>query len=77
RKSIVSISELYNPFAAAKKKETLIDAKNVIAFKIDLRIVCKCHGTSFGPVNGEAASHSGDDNIIDDEGKLTREGKDI
>ena len=42
-----------------------------------MRIICIYFGYSFDLVNGEAASHSGDSKVIGDEGKLTREGKDM
>lgn len=77
RKFTVSSSESCNPSTAAKKKTTYSEAKNVIAFKIDVRIVCCYNGVNYELVNGEAACHSGDDKIVQDEGKLTREGKDI
>ncbi|CAO3675477.1 unnamed protein product [Rhizopus stolonifer] len=70
-------SESCNPSTAAKKKTIYSEAKNVIAFKIDVRIVCCYNGVNYELVNGEAACHSGDDKIVQDEGKLTREGKDI
>lgn len=70
-------SESCNPSTAAKKKTTYSEAKNVIAFKIDVRIVCCCNGVNYELVNGESACNSGDDKIVQDEEKLTREGKDI
>lgn len=53
------------------------EARNVIGFKIDIRIIFNYNGSSHDLVNGEAAFHSADDKTVQDEGKLVREGKDM
>lgn len=60
-----------------KKKATSNQSKNVGSFKIDIRIVFYYNSITYDLVNGEAACHSGDDKVVEDERKLTREGKDM
>lgn len=60
-----------------KKKAAYDQSKNVVSFKIDIRIVFYYNGTTYDLVNGEAACHPGDDKVVEDKGKLTREGKDM
>lgn len=53
------------------------DSKSVIAFKIDIRIVYQRNGIAYDLVNAEAARHEGNSKIVQNEGKLIREGKDM
>ncbi len=70
-------SESCNQFTSINKSELYHQSKNVIPFKIDIRIVYNHEDTDSNLVNGEVACHDGDDKAVADEGKLTREGKEI
>ncbi|KAL9553412.1 hypothetical protein MBANPS3_003297 [Mucor bainieri] len=59
------------------KKEMYTGKDNIIAFKIDIRFVVDHNGTEIDVASGEVAKHDGNKKVIDDEGKLCREGKDI
>lgn len=51
--------------------------RGVKTFKIDVRILYKIEGQKFELVNDEISRYRRYDKIIDDSGKLPREGKDI
>ncbi|CAO3655779.1 unnamed protein product [Mucor hiemalis] len=53
------------------------DGLDVKGFKIDIRVVYHLDGVDYDLLNGEVASYDGDEKIIMDERKLTREGKEI
>lgn len=78
RKSIRVIrSKSCNKFTTQNKTSVYNEADKVIGFKIDLRIVLNYQKVDYDLVCGEAACHAGDLKVITDDGKLTREGKDI
>ncbi len=72
---LTQYSESCNLSTAMKRKAFYSDSKNVVAFKIEVQIAYCHRGITFDLVNGEAACYSDDDKIVEDEGKLTREGK--
>ncbi|CAO3655755.1 unnamed protein product [Mucor hiemalis] len=59
------------------KSQMYSDSPNVKGFKIDIRVVYHLNGADYDLLNGEVASYDGDEKIIMNEGKLTREGKEI
>ncbi|CEP14977.1 hypothetical protein [Parasitella parasitica] len=67
-KSAENKSQLYAHFPNTSK---------IIGFKIDLRLLLRLNSRDIDICAGEIASHDGDSKIIDDEGKLNRESKDI
>lgn len=52
-------------------------ASRIIGFKIDIRLRFRYNNQDIGLCAREIASHDNDTKIIDDEGKLNREAKDI
>ncbi|CAO3614773.1 unnamed protein product [Mucor hiemalis] len=55
----------------------LPNTSKTIGFKIDLRLLVRHNNRDIDICAGEIANHDGDSKIIDDEGKLNRESKDI
>ncbi|KAI8877125.1 hypothetical protein K501DRAFT_307263, partial [Backusella circina FSU 941] len=55
----------------------LPNTSKITGFKIDLRLLFRHNNRDIDICAGEIASHDGDNKIIDDEGKLNRESKDI
>lgn len=73
---IVKTGETVSVMSQEHKQDTYSDSSNVIAFKIDIRVIFKNHGKEIDVVCGEIAKNDEANKIITDEGKLSRETKD-
>ncbi|KAI8077409.1 hypothetical protein BDF21DRAFT_420965 [Thamnidium elegans] len=73
---IVKTGETISIMSQEHKQDTYSDSSNVIAFKIDIRVIFKKQGKEIDVVCGEVAKNDEDNKIITDEGKLSRETKD-
>lgn len=75
--TLLDSSHSCNTYSFKNKSEVYDDVKGVIGFEIDVRILYKVQGHTFELTNGEVARYVGYDKIIEDAGKIPREGKDI
>ncbi|KAL0084354.1 hypothetical protein J3Q64DRAFT_1822554 [Phycomyces blakesleeanus] len=73
---IVKTGETISVMSQEHKQDTYGDSSNVVAFKIDIRVIFKKHGKEIDVVCGEVAKNDEDSKVITDEGKLSRETKD-
>lgn len=73
---IVKTGETVSVMSQELKQDTYSDSSNIIAFRIDIRVIFKNHGKEIDVVCGEVAKNDGDSKVITDEGKLSRETKD-
>ncbi|KAG2212585.1 hypothetical protein INT47_000561 [Mucor saturninus] len=73
---IVKTGETVSLMSQEHKQDTYSDSPNVVAFKIDIRVIFKKHGKEIDVVSGEVAKNDEDSKVITDEGKLCRETKD-
>lgn len=73
---IVKTGETISVMSQEHKQDTYSDSSNVVAFKIDIRVIFKKHGKEIDVVCGEVAKNDEDSKVITDEGKLSRETKD-
>ncbi|KAI9494133.1 hypothetical protein BDB00DRAFT_742631, partial [Zychaea mexicana] len=59
------------------KEELYLDQKNIIGFKVDCRLLVDVTNEEHDMITIEVAKDDEDEKIINDMGKLIREGKDI
>lgn len=73
---IVKTGETISVMSQEHKQGTSSDISNVIAFKIDIRVISKNHGKEIDVDCGKIAKNDEANKIIKNEGKLSRETKD-
>ncbi|EPB87451.1 hypothetical protein HMPREF1544_05761, partial [Mucor circinelloides 1006PhL] len=72
---IVKTGETISVMSQEHKQDTYSDSSNIIAFKIDIRVIFKKQGKEIDVVCGEVTKNDEDSKVITDAGKLSRETK--
>ncbi|KAK4512007.1 uncharacterized protein ATC70_013249 [Mucor velutinosus] len=73
----IKTGETTSDYTAWNKSQLYTGSSNIVGFKIDIRFLVKHSNIDIDLCAAELARNDGDEKIIDDEGKLNREAKDI